>query len=192
MSCVVEHRDRPGGCTGAGAARFGRPRHGRRAGPVMRGVRPYMRIPRQIRRLCQQSDDVFFREIAAGLNLVAENAQTYLRAAEVLAKGSANASTCSECKGSGNQSRHGACWVRGNYLSVCRHRMDPAGLWASIIAEGRRTLRARESVSYEAVWFVSCPCFNARPGDAGDRLPGCVRRSLEVEDTGSFSFEVQS
>lgn len=43
-----------------------------------------MRIPRQIQRLCELSDQKLFGSIAEGINLVIENAQTYLRAAESL------------------------------------------------------------------------------------------------------------
>jgi hypothetical protein len=39
-SCGLEQRGRTIASSGAGAAEFGRPRHGRRAGPLMRDVRP--------------------------------------------------------------------------------------------------------------------------------------------------------
>jgi AbiV family abortive infection protein len=46
-----------------------------------------MRNPRQIKRLCELSDEKLFCSIAEGISLVIENAQTYLRAAEALTQG---------------------------------------------------------------------------------------------------------
>jgi AbiV family abortive infection protein len=43
-----------------------------------------MRSPRQIKRLCALSDEKLFCSTAEGINLIIENAQTYLRAAESL------------------------------------------------------------------------------------------------------------
>jgi AbiV family abortive infection protein len=45
-----------------------------------------MRKPRQTQRLCELADDKLFSTIAEGINLILENAQTYLRAAETLAQ----------------------------------------------------------------------------------------------------------
>lgn len=45
-----------------------------------------MRKARQIQRLCELSDDNLFPTIAQGINLIIENAQTYLRAAQTLAQ----------------------------------------------------------------------------------------------------------
>lgn len=45
-----------------------------------------MRNPRQTKRLCELSDDQLFSSIAEGVNLIIENAQVYLRAAEALSQ----------------------------------------------------------------------------------------------------------